>query len=97
MPALLSPREIDEHLVDVPGWEHDGREITRTHTLPGFPDALVFACAVGRLAELADHHPDILIQYRDVTLTLSTHSAGGITSLDFELARAINAIVAVET
>ena len=60
--------------------------------LPGFPAALMFASAVGQLAERADHHPDILISYRKVTLTLSTHSAGGLTEKDFSLAAQINAI-----
>lgn len=52
----------------------------------------MFASAVGQLAERADHHPDILISYRKVTLTLSTHSEGGLTEKDFSLAAQINAI-----
>lgn len=66
--------------------------ITRTFTLPSFPAALLFAGAFGHLAERAGHHPDILIRYRDVALTLSTHSAGGLTDKDFALAAEINAI-----
>ena len=60
--------------------------------LPSFPAALMFVSAVGQLAERADHHPDILISYRKVTLTLSTHSAGELTEKDFSLAAQINAI-----
>jgi len=60
--------------------------------LPSFPAALMFVSAVGQLAERADHHPDILITYRKVTLTLSTHSAAGLTEKDFGLAAQINAI-----
>ena len=78
------------------GWlgrlEPAGNEIPRTFVLPSFPAALMFASAVGQLAERADHHPDILISYRKVTLTLSTHSAGGLTEKDFSLAAQINAI-----
>jgi 4a-hydroxytetrahydrobiopterin dehydratase len=92
MAKLLIPTEIEQELAALAGWTQAGSEITRTFTLPSFPAALAFASAVGHLAERADHHPDILIQYRKVTLTLSTHSAGGLTEQDFELAAAINAI-----
>lgn len=91
MPKLSQP-EITEALAGVAGWSQEGAAIHRTFTLPAFPDALVFACAVGNLAQRADHHPDILIQYKKVTLTLSTHSEGGLTAKDFALAREIDAI-----
>jgi 4a-hydroxytetrahydrobiopterin dehydratase len=92
MTNLLTPTEIEQKLVDQPDWSRIDNEIVRIFTLPSFPAALVFAGAVGHLAERADHHPDILIQYRKVTLTLSTHSAGGLTAKDFDLAAQINAI-----
>lgn len=92
MTKLLTQTEIEQALANLPGWTQAGNEITRTFTLPSFPAALAFASAVGHLAERADHHPDILIQYRKVTLTLSTHSAGGLTGKDFGLAAEINAI-----
>ncbi len=92
--SRLSQPEIVQALANVPGWSQDGAAISRTFTLPGFPAALVFACAVGQLAERADHHPDILIQYKKVTLTLSTHSEGGLTDKDFALAREIGTIAA---
>jgi 4a-hydroxytetrahydrobiopterin dehydratase len=92
MTKLLTPTEIEEKLVDQPDWSRIDNEIVRIFTLPSFPAALIFAGAVGHLAERADHHPDILIQYRKVTLTLSTHSAGGLTAKDFDLAAQINAI-----
>ncbi len=88
----LSQGEIDQALAGATGWTQAGDAITRTYTLPTFPAALVFASAVGHLAERADHHPDILIQYKKVTLTLSTHSAGGLTEKDFALAGEINAL-----
>jgi len=90
---LLTENEIEQDLPALTGWSLAGNAITRTFTLASFPAALVFASAVGHLAERADHHPDILIQYRKVTLTLSTHSAGGLTEKDFDLATDINAIV----
>ena len=92
MSKLLTPTEIEQELATLQSWTQAGNAITRTFTLPSFPAALAFASAVGHLAERADHHPDILIQYRKVTLTLSTHSAGGLTEKDFDLATDINAI-----
>jgi 4a-hydroxytetrahydrobiopterin dehydratase len=92
MATLLPQTELDHLLTGLEGWQQRINEITRTFTLPSFPAALMFASAVGQLAERADHHPDILITYRKVTLTLSTHSAGGLTDKDFSLAAQINAI-----
>ena len=73
----------------VPGWENNGKEITRTYKFKDFAEALAFVNKVGQMAEAADHHPDILINYNKVRLTLSTHSAGGLTDKDFSLARQI--------
>ena len=92
MATLLPQTELDQLLAGLQGWQQHASEIARTFTLPSFPAALMFASAVGQLAERADHHPDILISYRKVTLTLSTHSAGGLTEKDFSLAAQINAI-----
>ena len=92
MSKLLTPTEIGQELTTLQSWTLAGSEITRTFTLPSFPAALAFASAVGHLAERADHHPEILIQYRKVKLTLSTHSAGGLTEQDFDLATEINAV-----
>lgn len=92
MSKLLTDEEIELALANAPEWQHAGSEIYRSFNLPGFPAALLFAAAVGHLAERADHHPDILIQYKKVTLKLSTHSAGGLTEKDFNLAREIDLI-----
>lgn len=92
MDTLLTQNEIDEALATLNGWSQSGNEIARTFVLPSFPAALAFTCAAGHLAERADHHPDILIKYRKVRLTLSTHSAGGLTQKDFDLAGEINMI-----
>jgi 4a-hydroxytetrahydrobiopterin dehydratase len=91
MPKLSEP-EIERSLSGLSGWTRSGDSLVRAFALPSFPAALVFASAVGHLAERADHHPDILIQYNKVTLKLSTHSAGGLTDKDFELAQEINGI-----
>lgn len=88
----LSDDAIIGRLGKLEGWERQVDEISKTFRLPSFPAALVFANTVGHLAEAADHHPDILIKYRQVTLTLSTHDAGGLTTNDFDLAEKIDAL-----
>ena len=92
MSKLLDQEQIAAAQANAPDWQVAGKEISRMFTLPSFTAALVFASAVGHLAEQADHHPDILIRYKKVTLTLSTHSAGGLTEKDFALARQIDAL-----
>ena len=75
-------------------WEREGESITRTFQLASFRAALEFVNAVGELAEQRDHHPDIDIRWNRVRLRLSTHSAGGLTQMDFELAEAIDRLPA---
>ncbi len=90
----LTSGEIQERLRAVAGWTLDGEAIRRQFTFAGFPDAVAF---VGRLAfdaEAADHHPEILVNYKRVTLTYSTHSEGGLTQKDFDGARAADALAA---
>ena len=88
--ALLDEDEIRHRLARAKGWERRGREITRTWSFADFEESMAFVNRVARLAEAMDHHPDIDIRYSKVTLTLSTHSAGGITQNDIDLARAID-------
>jgi 4a-hydroxytetrahydrobiopterin dehydratase len=90
--GLLAENEIVTRLADIPGWERAGDSITTTVTRPGFLDAIAFVNKVAELAEAADHHPDIDIRWNKVTLTLSTHSDGGLTAKDFDLAEQINAV-----
>lgn len=78
-------------LRQTPGWARAGTGITRTYRFEDFRAALVFVNRVGELAERAGHHPDIDIRYNAVTLTLTTHDAGGLSPKDFELAGAIDA------
>ena len=72
--------------------EHEGA-LERTYELSSFPEAIAFVTRVAEVAEAANHHPDIAIAYRKVTLRWSTHSAGGITDRDYELARRSDAVL----
>ncbi|HET7290026.1 MAG TPA: 4a-hydroxytetrahydrobiopterin dehydratase [Thermodesulfobacteriota bacterium] len=89
---LLTDAEIEDGLRGLNGWERKGSEIVRVFKNKSFVDSVGFVNKVSILAEKADHHPDILIQYKNVTLTLSTHSKGGLTEKDFNLAREIDAL-----
>jgi 4a-hydroxytetrahydrobiopterin dehydratase len=88
----LTDTQIKKQLGKAQGWARQGDEISKTYSLTSFPAALAFVSTVGHLAEAADHHPDIFVQYKKVTLTLSTHSAGGLTEKDFALAAQIDAL-----
>jgi 4a-hydroxytetrahydrobiopterin dehydratase len=87
---LLTDDAITAELASVPGWARADSSISHTATLADFRAALLYVGAVAYLAEAANHHPDILIQWNRVTLTLSSHSAGGLTAADFALARRIS-------
>jgi len=87
----LAESAIQEKLPGVPGWEREGDAIRRTYAFDGFKSAMAFVNRVAALADARDHHPDILVQYSRVTLTLSTHDAGGLTDRDFALAREVDA------
>jgi len=91
MDTLLKKSDVAARLKNLKGWSHRGLEITRHYKFSDFIAAMVFVNHVADLADAMDHHPDILIQYNNVKLTLSTHSAGGLTEKDFELARRIDA------
>jgi 4a-hydroxytetrahydrobiopterin dehydratase len=86
--------EALQRLKTLPGWELDARAIRRQFTFPGFPQALAYVVRLGFDAEAADHHPDILINYRRVTLTYTTHSEGGLTEKDFVGATAASSLAA---
>ncbi len=94
MPGKLMGKQVEEALNSLPGWELKDGAIIKLYKFSDFVQAMVFANRAAELAEQADHHPDILIRYNKVTLTLVTHSAGGLTRKDFALAREINAIPA---
>ena len=88
---LSSEAEIKGALAELPGWKLQGKRIAKQYDLKAFKAAMAFATTIAELAERADHHPDILIEYSKVTLTLSSHDLGGITDLDLRLARQIEA------
>ena len=80
--VLLSKPEIDEQLKSLNGWTLDGKAIRKQFTFKGFPEAVAFVNRLVPDAERADHHPDITINYRRVTLSWSTHDEGGLTAKD---------------
>ena len=83
----LNTAEIKTALKTVPDWKQKGATISRTRQFKDFPAAIKFVNAAARLAEEAWHHPDIDIRWNKVTLTLTSHDAGGLTEKDFKLAR----------
>jgi len=85
----LPDEKVRERLATLPGWERRGDTIQRTWAFDSFKAAIQFVNRVADLAEAADHHPDILVQYSKVTLTLWSHDAGGLTERDFRLAQSI--------
>lgn len=92
MPALSS-NDVDERLKSVTGWKRDGDEIEKKFEFGDFKQSMQFVNKVAAAANAADHHPDIKIQYNKVMMTLSTHSEGGVTEIDFALAQQIDAAV----
>jgi 4a-hydroxytetrahydrobiopterin dehydratase len=91
---LLDDATVDAALAGGIAWERQGGELTKTVRGRGFAGALGYVNAVGAVAEEMDHHPDIDIRFNVVTLRVSTHSAGGLTALDLELARRVDALAA---
>lgn len=85
--AKLKAVEIKLALARLPNWKRTGSVISRTYEFKDFVAAMRFVNAVAKLAEEAWHHPDIDIRWNKVTLTLTTHSDGGLTKKDFQLAR----------
>jgi 4a-hydroxytetrahydrobiopterin dehydratase len=90
-PQLLPDQAIAEALTTL-RWSREGDELEKAVTLKDFAAALAFVNEVGALAEAHNHHPDIAISWNKVTLRLSTHSAGGLTQLDLDLAQAVDAL-----
>ncbi|HLM17196.1 MAG TPA: 4a-hydroxytetrahydrobiopterin dehydratase [Acidimicrobiia bacterium] len=93
-PTALDDDQITTRLGTLQGWVREGVEIVKTFELPTFPDAITFVTRVAERAEAANHHPDIDIRWRNVRIALTTHDAGGLTDLDFDLATEIEACLA---
>lgn len=84
--TLLTPEALQSFLTEHPLWKHEGGMIRRTYEAPTFLAGIGFVNKVAQAAEAADHHPDIDIRWRKVTLALVTHDAGGLTWRDTKLA-----------
>lgn len=89
----LDDEQVQASLLATPEWSHVGEAIQRTFGFADFVIAMAFVDKVAAEAERLQHHPDILIRYNKVTMTLSTHDAGGITKKDFELAGIMDRLV----
>ena len=89
MPEKLSDIAIQRAISALNGWSRRGDTVTKTFQFKAFMDGIAFVQRAAVAADAMDHHPDIDIRYTKVTCTLSTHSAGGITQLDLDLAAQI--------
>jgi 4a-hydroxytetrahydrobiopterin dehydratase len=94
MPKLLADAEIDKSLKKLKGWKKDGRFIAKTFEFGEFMDGIRFIGEVAKVAENEEHHPDIHVRYTSVTLSVQTHSEGGVTKWDIDLAEAIEKALA---
>ncbi len=88
--SKLSEADIVARLPDAKGWERHGDMLVRTWQFPSFRRALEFVNQVAALIEKTDHHPDLIVQYRNVRIEMLTHDVGGLTERDFALIAEIN-------
>ena len=93
MAERLSEERIQREVESLTAWTRNDAEIRRRVVCDDFQGAILFVNAVAYLAEKANHHPDIHVAYRTVTLTLTTHDAAGLTARDFDLARRVDALL----
>ncbi|MBW7932810.1 MAG: 4a-hydroxytetrahydrobiopterin dehydratase, partial [Gemmatimonadaceae bacterium] len=92
-PPPLSDIEIHRELNAMDGWSRRGDALVKTYEFPTFAEAIAWVNRVAAAAEAADHHPDLDIRFRQVIVSLTTHDSGGITALDFAVARAMDLLV----
>lgn len=91
--TALSQQEIAERMRTLNAWELDGDSIKKTYRLPNYMAGLAWATTIGTIAEVHDHHPDLTIGYRSVTVRFTTHDAGNkLSAKDFDVAAAIDAV-----
>ena len=90
MASLLSDVEIQERANQLEGWTVEGKELRTTRKFKDFLEAIAFVNKIVEPAQAAGHHPDLEISYNKVTVTLTTHDAGGLTSKDFDLAQSLS-------
>ena len=93
VPKLLSDSEISGRLKNLKGWKRDGQFITKVFEFNRFVDGIDFVNRVAAVAEKEEHHPDIHVRYTTITLSVQTHSEGGITEWDLDLAEAIESMM----
>jgi len=89
----LDSEQIDEHLKLVVGWTIEAGKLTKTYEFGSYSAGVVFAAAVAYRADKMDHHPDLTIGYRKVKVAVNTHDVGGISQLDFDLAREVDGLL----
>jgi 4a-hydroxytetrahydrobiopterin dehydratase len=87
--ALLSDEEIKERLKEIPGWQHRGESIVKSFDRGDFVGSIKFIDSLVKPAEDMNHHPDLAVSWSQVEVAISTHSEGGITENDFELAKKV--------
>ncbi|MCW5942182.1 MAG: 4a-hydroxytetrahydrobiopterin dehydratase [Fimbriimonadaceae bacterium] len=88
--VLLSDRELLDALAGLRGWSVYEGKLVKTFQFSAYTEGLAFACAIGHVAERLNHHPDLLVGYRKVTVAIVTHDVGGLSPYDVELARRID-------
>ncbi len=94
--TLLPTIEIAEHLKNLKGWDFSDNQIFKEYLLVNFKAVLAFVNKIGDEAETMDHHPDIFMHgWNKVKISISTHSAGGVTEKDFELAEKIESLIKI--
>lgn len=91
MPQKLSDLDVQRALGGLQGWSRRGETLVKTYTFDRFADGITFVDRVAAAADDMNHHPDIDVRYTKITMTLSTHDAGGITQADLNLAGKIEA------
>jgi 4a-hydroxytetrahydrobiopterin dehydratase len=90
--SKLSADQVAVNLNLLPLWKHEENKLVKSFTKSTFMEAIDFVVAIAKLAEAANHHPDLLIQYKKVTISLSTHDSHGVTGKDFLLAQQIESL-----
>jgi 4a-hydroxytetrahydrobiopterin dehydratase len=92
MPSALSPQEVNDSIRALPGWVVENKTITRAFAFKNYYETMAFVNAIAWIAHGEDHHPDLEVGYNKCKVTYSTHSAGGLTTKDFDSARKVQAL-----
>ena len=88
----LSQKEIEDRLAELPGWSQEGDRIARSYRLPSHFAATAMVVHIAQVQEELDHHSDLTLGYNTVSLTVNTHTVGGVTERDFALAQKIEGL-----